>query len=107
MIVSMLLALSAPQAAVDTPLEAAGTTWLACLEQKVPAVPTSFSPEAGADWVWLQCEASRVPFDRLVKENIARTPEQDQARNRTRYDAALAEGKQWVAAEIVKARSGK
>ena len=107
MMFSMLLALSASQPVPETPLAAAATTWLACLEEKVPAVPQSLDPQAGADRVWQQCDVARAPFDRLIADQIARTPEKDQAENRARYDAKLAEGRQWVAAEIIKSRSAK
>jgi hypothetical protein len=107
-LLSLVLAFSALQEAPANPGEAAGRVFLQCLETRISTLPVSVEPEAGAELIMQQCAEDRVLLDRFVDDQIAKTPKEDQARNRARYQATLAgEAQQWIADQITASRKGK
>ncbi len=89
----------APAPAAEPPIAALAKAFSGCIRGKLPMVPATLSPEAGADEVIKQCAAERSALEQHVEGMIAQAPEAQKAGTRAEYQAAMAQ----VRPELVKA----
>jgi hypothetical protein len=93
--------------AEEPPVTRLTRAFTSCLREKLPAVPATLSPEAGADHLIKECEAERAALAAHLDEVIARVPQAEQAAARAEVEAGLAEGRAGIVQAIVRQRQVK
>lgn len=104
--ISLLLSLAIVQEASANPIQVAAKRFGDCMEAKIPLVPATVTPEAGADDVIKQCDAERAGVEQAVETMIAAAPPEMQASARENLKQGLVRNRTRVIDKITALRAG-
>ena len=103
--ISLLLALALVQDAPANPVAIAAKSFGDCMEAKIPLVPATVTPEAGADDVIKQCDAQRISLEQAVEGMVAAAPPEMQTMARDKLKDGLARNRIRVIDKITAMRA--
>ena len=88
----------------EPPMAVLAKAFSGCIRGQLPKVPPSLTPEAGADWVFGQCEKERTAITTEVETLTASATEDQKKAARAELAAGLAEGRTAVVDAITRLR---